>query len=320
MSGRDWARANLFRGGVAEAAGPEEPAAWLGRLRLGPPQPLGALELWPLIHPQAVNQADLLAPEAIAAGLLDVREKDGGTVQELTVASRAAQVVILLEGEILLGAKQNRMVAHTVVIAPGAMVVVPVGCVERGRWHWTTSHFAAAPCPAEPALRRSAHASVAASRAASGRVALDQRALWAEVDTTIRRAEVRSPTSDYYAVQQRQRAAADEAAARVTPVERQVGVMALREGALVALELVGSAGTWRGVCRRVVRSLLPAGVMATGSPGPGAEHWLASLGRVCHSPHPALGLGRDVTLECDGLVGSGVWMDGRPAHFSVYGA
>jgi hypothetical protein len=31
-----------------------------------------------------------------------------------------------------------------------------------------------------------------------------------------------------------------------------------------------------------------------------------------------VGLGRDVTLEGDGIMGSGVWLDGRPAHLSVF--
>jgi hypothetical protein len=324
MKGKDWARTNLFRrdGGVAEAPPPEGPAGWLAGLQLGPAQALGGLELWPLLHPDAVAEPDLLAPDAIAAGLLDVREKNGGTVQELMVANRAARPVLLFEGEILLGAKQNRMVAHTVMIAAGVTVVMPVGCVERGRWHWTAPGFAAAPCSAEPSLRRSAKASVAAGRAASGRVALDQSALWAEVDSTLEAEGVRSTTSDYNAVQRQRQAAAEQAAARVTPLERQVGVMALRDGVLVALDLVGSAGTWRAVCARVVRSLWPAGARggtrAVSGRGPAA--WLASLQRVRPSPHPAVGLGRDVTLEGDGLVGSGVWIDGRPAHLSVFGA
>ena len=320
MAGKDWARANLFRsgGGVAEAPS-SDPSAWLAGLRLGPSQLLGVLELWPLIHPDALLEPDLLAPEAIADGLLDVREKDGGTVQELIATNRAPRPVILFEGEILLGAKQNRMVAHTVVIAPGATNVIPVGCVERGRWRWTAPGFRASDCVAEAALRRSAKASVAAARAASGRVMLDQHALWNEVDVALDCEGVRSQTSDYHAVQ-RQRASADAALARVTPLDRQVGVMALRDGVLAALDLVGSAGTWKGVCGRIVRSLLatPGGVGRASGPGQDAEDWLAALSATRMVLHPAIGSGKDMTLEGKGLVGSGVWLDGRPAHVSAF--
>lgn len=320
MAGKEWARANLFQGGGGVAEAPSsDPCAWLGRLRLGPSQMLGVLEMWPLIHPDALLEPDLLAPEAIAAGLLDVREKGGGTVQELIATNRAPRPVILFEGEILLGAKQNRMVAHTVVIAPGATIVIPVGCVERGRWQWTAPGFSASDSVAEAALRRSAKASVAAARASSGRVALDQHALWNEVDLALDCEGVRSQTSDYHAVQ-RQRAAAEAAFTRITPLERQVGVMAVRDGVLVALDLVGSSGTWRGVSGRIVRSLLATrgGVGSASGPGQNAEDWLAALNATRMVLHPAIGGGKDVTLEGRGLIGSGVWLDSRPAHLSAF--
>ncbi len=321
MAGKDWARANLFKaaGGVAEAPPPVDPAAWLAGLQLGPSQTLGALELWPLIHPEARLEPDLLAPEAISAGLLDVREKDGGTVQELIATNRSPRPVILFEGEILLGAKQNRMVAHTVVIAPGATIVVEVGCVERGRWAWTASGFTPSDCMAEAALRRSAKMSVAAARASSGRVMLDQHALWNEVDAALECEGVRSQTSDYHEVSRR-RSAEEEAFARVTPLERQVGVMALCDGALVALDVVGSAGTWKAVSGRIVRSLLPESrrsVVRT-SCARSAGQWLATLRAADVTLHPGSGLRHDVALGGDGLLGSGVWLEGCPAQLSAF--
>jgi hypothetical protein len=42
--------------------------------------------------------------------------------------------VLLLEGEELVGAKQNRVVLSSVLVGAGSQVVLPVFCVERGRW------------------------------------------------------------------------------------------------------------------------------------------------------------------------------------------
>jgi hypothetical protein len=43
--------------------------------------------------------ADLLAPEAIRRGWLEVRESGGGTVQELEAENLGLRPVLLLEGE-----------------------------------------------------------------------------------------------------------------------------------------------------------------------------------------------------------------------------
>ena len=306
MAGKEWARAHLFKPGGGVAAASMDLAGWLGALRLGAPQRIGALELWPLLHPGAALEADLLATDAIAAGLIDVRERDGGTVRELVFTSRAPRPVILFEGEVLLGAKQNRMVAHTVVIAPGATMVVAVGCVERGRWRWTSPGFSGSGCIAQPSLRRAA---------------ADQQRLWAEVDCAMEMEGVSSPTSDYHHLR-RQRAAEEEAFARVVPLDGQVGVMALRDGLLVGLDVVGSAGTWRGVAGRIVKSLMPEARPAPPGPqtkGRAAREWLDALRAARVQRRRAQGAGEDVTLEAAGFIGSGVWLDGRPAHVSAFG-
>lgn len=319
MSGKAWALANMFKK-VAEPS-PVDVAGWLGALRLGTAQKMGELELWPLVHPHAVADPDLMAAEAIKAGLLDVQEKDGGVVQELMATNRAPKPVILFEGEVLLGAKQNRMIAHTIVIAPGATVVVPVGCVEQGRWYWATRHFDSSDRVADSSMRRVSKPSVMHALRHYGSARLNQGILWSEVDAVSAREAVTSETGDYAAVL-RKRAAEEEAfAAGVKPVDRQVGMMAVREGVLLALDVVGSSGTWQGVSHRFVRSLVPEskpGMRGLPARRKSAPDWLGSLCSARIERRPAVGLGHDVTLADDGLIGSGVWLGDRPAHISVF--
>src|SRR5688572_9697992 len=153
-------------------------AAWLERLDLGEPTTVGGLEIIPVLSHGAATAVDILAHQALADGGLEVVEKDGGVVQELLAFSRAARPVVILEGETLVGAKQNRMVAHTVVVGPGMKVVVPVGCMERGRWQMRSARFAAGVSYASASVRRDAKKDVMASRRGGNRPSLDQSRLW----------------------------------------------------------------------------------------------------------------------------------------------
>lgn len=319
MSGKAWALANMFRKGAEPS--PVDVAGWLKGLHLGTVQRAGELELWPLIHPAAAREADLLAAEAIASGLLEVTEKDGGTVQELMATNRGPKPVILFEGEILLGAKQNRMVAHTIVIAPGATIVVPVGCVEHGRWSWRTHGFTSSERVMEPRVRRSSKPHVMQALRQSGRARVDQGTVWDDVERVFACEGASSETGDYNEVLKKREEEEEAFAAAVKPVDRQVGLMAIRHGVMVALDLVGSAGTWQGVSSRFARSLVPEskpGTTRTAPHGKSALEWLGALSSVRIQQQPSAGLGQDVTFGDDGVIGSGVWLGTRPAHISAF--
>lgn len=72
-----------------------------------------------------------------------VRELPGGpSVGSLAVTNTAGVPLLLLEGQLLEGGWQNRMVAQSTLLAPGAEVPLDVVCVEQGRWHGVTGHAA----------------------------------------------------------------------------------------------------------------------------------------------------------------------------------
>ena len=46
--------------------------------------------------------------------------------------------------------------------------------------------------------------------------------------------------------------------------------------------------------------------------------WLRTLGEARIARRPAIGLGEDFEIAAEGLIGSGVWFDGHPAHLSAF--
>ena len=129
----------------------------------------------------------LTAAEALDAGTLSIGEMGGGSVPQLTLKNAGQLPVLLLDGEHLEGAMQNRVLNATVLAAPEHETVIPVSCVERGRWGYQGSSAelrSGSPAPemAYAELRALKAETVAASaRRGAGR-RVDQGAVWADVE------------------------------------------------------------------------------------------------------------------------------------------
>jgi len=51
--------------------------------------------------------------------------------------------ILLLDGEELAGAKQNRVLNTTILVMEKSETIIPVSCTEQGRWAYTAREFAA---------------------------------------------------------------------------------------------------------------------------------------------------------------------------------
>src|SRR5262245_45218258 len=76
----------------------------------------------------------LTLDEALPRGLVITETDTAGRVPELAVDNPLDEKVLLYDGEELVGAKQNRILNVSVLVAEQTAVHIPVSCVEEGRW------------------------------------------------------------------------------------------------------------------------------------------------------------------------------------------
>jgi hypothetical protein len=94
----------------------------------------GNLAVFPLLSDAAVSLAYLMLDEALQKEVVEVAEVDeSGQFSRLKVINRSDLSVLILDGEELVGAKQNRIVNTTILIAAESVTIIPVSCVEQGR-------------------------------------------------------------------------------------------------------------------------------------------------------------------------------------------
>ena len=115
-------------------------------VKIGAPQSHEGLTLFPLLAPNGEGRGGpdagagdgglwTLLADARAAGSLEVTEVGDGRVGELVAINRGPSPVLILDGEQLVGARQNRTTGRTILVAAASETRIPVSCMEQGRWH-----------------------------------------------------------------------------------------------------------------------------------------------------------------------------------------
>ena len=87
----------------------------------------------------------MLLEEALEQKCARVNEvSQSGSVPELKFTNDCERPVLLMDGEELVGAKQNRILNLTVLAPAGKTIIIPVSCVEAGRWQARSAEFSVA--------------------------------------------------------------------------------------------------------------------------------------------------------------------------------
>ncbi|HXK39805.1 MAG TPA: DUF6569 family protein, partial [Candidatus Paceibacterota bacterium] len=117
----------------------------LSRARLGESAQFKNMTVFPLFAPSNGRAGYVLLGDALARNLAHVTEvSESGSVPELLFVNEADEKVLLVDGEELVGARQNRILNVTLLVGGKQKVVIPVSCVEQGRWAYKSRHFASA--------------------------------------------------------------------------------------------------------------------------------------------------------------------------------
>ena len=303
-----------------------ELAALLQRLGAGPPIDLGDLAVVPLLAADLSVEADLLA-ESLARGTTEVAEVDEkGDVNRVVVRHHGRWPLLLIDGEELIGAKQNRVLNASFLVAPGSAVVVPVSCVEQGRWRRRSASFDAAERTLASPERTAKLRRVTTSVTTTGRHDADQGQVWRDVNATLQRHSVRSSTQAYADVVAARAGDIERRVDALAPIDGQVGLATVAGDRLLAADLLGSPSLYRRGWRKLARGLVAEVGPPSRSPRAAAVV-LEALAQAARIPYTrASGTGMGETLHgmgghaVSGLVTGAVVSGGAVYHAVIGGA
>jgi len=300
-----------------------------GDLKYGGSRRHRNLRVVPLFGPQSGPETHTLL-EAMDSGSAEVTEvSDSGRVPELMVRNSSYNHLLILDGEELVGAKQNRILNASILVAPGTNVTVPVSCIEAGRWARRSRRFVSRERVMPSTLRRAKQMRVSTNLKSRGTFDANQGAVWDEVDAYSRQRGVQSATGALSDVLEVEQEGVDQYVDFLPALEGQIGLVAYVGNRFVGLDLMGQTNAYEATHRRLMRSYAAEALACRSYRGeethgngelPSIPELLKTVFTGDISVHPSPGVGNDVRIESrDGQL-SALWAEEGLAHLSLFPA
>jgi hypothetical protein len=269
--------------------------------------------------------AYVLLNDAMSAGLASVREvSEGGSVPDLLLENRADKPLLALDGQELVGARQNRVLNLSLLLRASSKTVVPVSCVEQGRWSYSSREFRPSQNMVFASAKMSKGRHVTENLRESGSRHSDQGDVWDHVQMKLSKMGSSSATMAMDEVFRDFDTDLDAFGKALEPVAGQRGALFLVDGALAGLELFDRASTLAAMHGTLTRSYAmdalererdaPEGSFRKDDP----DAFLSLLRGTTAEAWPSVGLGEDWRFSGDQLQLAALVVDGLVLHASAF--
>jgi hypothetical protein len=298
---------------------------YIDQIQIGAEQSYKNLAIFPVLSDHFIPFDYLTLDEALSKNLIEVVEIDeGGSVPELKVINKSERMVLILDGEELVGAKQNRIVNTTILIPAKETVVIPVSCVEEGRWSYDTERFHSEERIMAPMMRAMKTQQVNYSVRQSGNFRSDQGAIWNEISAKVTRRQAESDSMAMAEIYKKERPAIDDYLENFVMVESQIGAIFLINGKVVGMDCFGKTETFEKTFKKIVESYALDAIdwydekVGSKSSKTKVNNFLKTANDARVEIHPSVGLGTDCRLDSNKCTGFALSHEDQVLHLSVF--
>jgi hypothetical protein len=293
-------------------------------ISVGQPAVAGNLAVFPLLNEKIEPPTYLTLPEALRAGAAHITEvSESGHVPRLMFVNKGDVPVLLLDGEELVGCKQNRTLNLTILAPAHSELGIPVSCVEQGRWRFESSHFESSNRSMFAELRAAKVAQVSASLDACCQPVSDQGAIWEGIARKSERMGSDSASCAMGGIYRNREALVEDYVRMIRSAHDQVGAVFAINGRVTGLELFDASSTYdkylekiaSGYALDAIDHFTTVHAAATRS---AVEEFLARVAAAVERRFDSVGLGEDVRLTAPGLAAAGLEAENRVVHLCAF--
>lgn len=300
----------------------------LDQITVGAPVSYRNLTVFPLFGSDTLppTRDYLTLDEALAQNLATVTEvSEGGNVPILRLKTEGERPVLLMDGEALIGAKQNRVLNLTLLAPAGESLNIPVSCVESGRWSHNSDRFATSSHAhfAEGRARKMAHVSESMRASGGSSHYSDQSEVWNDIALKAYRMDTHSDTSAMSEIYEQHEGGLEEYAGAFHAEEKQAGAVFAINGRVVGLELFDSPQTFAGLLPKLTRSYALDAMDKQNEPAvtpspQSVDSFLKAVAASEGERFASIGIGEDARLNGEGVEGAALLVDDHVVHLSAF--
>lgn len=174
-----------------------------------------------------------------------------GNVNTITVNNMSPHFLFMMDGDILMGAKQNRILNTSVLVSPNSKINIPVSCVERGRWSNGSRVFQRSDYTVSPGFRARKSSSINENFKRGTAYDANQASIWNTVESEMHSYNMKSPTSDYETVY---RNLEHELRNKITPFEKANGAALFYGNRFLNADIFGTGSLYLHYFDRILKA------------------------------------------------------------------
>jgi hypothetical protein len=261
--------------------------------------------------------------ESISNGDIKVEEiNEQGHVPELFVTNESMIRVFLMDGEEVIGAKQNRILNTSIIIESKGSIKIPVSCVEQGRWNSKGRYMEEGEI-SHSKLRGSKANQVYYNLKSNKVFASNQSEIWNEVDEKLNSFNINSHTRAMHDVIIDKEEEIKSFADNIPYIEGSSGVIVIINEKIVCADIFGDHKTLKKLWKKLISSYALDALDECKESSKPIDHeavllFLKDLEGLEYEEFKSPGLGKDIRFENKKYTGSALVCDNKVIHLSAF--
>ncbi len=293
-------------------------------VRIGDAHFHNGMSVFPLFSNELSTMQYISLRQALMQQAVTITEvSQGGSVPNLKVINQGSVPVLLLDGEEISGAKQNRILNTSILLMEKSETIIPVSCTERGRWSYDKPVFEESGNMMTAQMRADKLSGVTFNLKYKAEFRSDQGKVWADIDRVQQQMGVHSPTSAMLDVYQETGALVQEQLAVFTCEPVQCGIAVCFVQKVIGLDYISLPQVWADVHQKLVKSYALEYVMLQQQQLGEAsvtqvQTFLDGLQQIYPEMFKSVGYGEDYRFTSSELIGSALSWQDTLIHLEAY--